>query len=78
MLGAKLKVLTVCSYVVNKKSKMTRINITVPEDLLEQFKVYCEDQVRPLSAQIQFMMKQAIAHSEDQQSPVEEAIANDQ
>lgn len=45
---------------VEYKGKMTRINITVPEDLLEDFKQYCEKQFRPLSAQLQFMMKQAL------------------
>jgi metal-responsive CopG/Arc/MetJ family transcriptional regulator len=40
--------------------KMTRITITVPEDLLEQFKKYCDRQYRPVSTQIQFMMSEAI------------------
>lgn len=42
------------------KSKMTRVTITVPEDLLEEFKKYCERQYRPFSTQIQFMMSEAI------------------
>ncbi len=45
---------------VEYKGKMTRINITVPEDLLEDFKKYCEKQFRPLSAQLQFMMKETL------------------
>ncbi len=39
---------------------MTRINITVPEKLLEKFKKYCEIECRPVSAQLQYMMKQAL------------------
>ena len=39
---------------------MTRINITVPEELLEKFKKYCEIECRPVSAQLQYMMKQAL------------------
>ena len=45
---------------VEYKGKMTRINITVPEDLLEDFRQYCDKQFRPLSAQLQFMMKQTL------------------
>ncbi|NJM68071.1 MAG: hypothetical protein HC851_21590 [Acaryochloris sp. RU_4_1] len=45
---------------------MTRINITVPEDLLEEFKKYCDSQVRTVSSQIQFFMKQAVESSQQQ------------
>ena len=45
---------------VEYKGKMTRINITVPEDLLEDFRKYCDKQFRPLSAQLQFMMKKTL------------------
>ena len=47
-------------------SKMKRINITVPEDLLEEFKKYCDNQCRPLSSQLQYMMKQALKESKEQ------------
>jgi metal-responsive CopG/Arc/MetJ family transcriptional regulator len=47
-------------------SKMKRINITVPEDLLEEFKNYCETQSRPLSSQLQYMMKQLLKESQEQ------------
>jgi metal-responsive CopG/Arc/MetJ family transcriptional regulator len=47
-------------------SKMKRINITVPEDLLEEFKKYCENQCRPLSSQLQYMMKEALKESKQQ------------
>lgn len=40
--------------------KFVRVNISVPEPLLEDFKAYCERQVRPLSSQIQYMMKKAL------------------
>ena len=48
----------------NTDSKMKRINITVPEDLLEEFKKYCETQCRPVSSQIQFMMRQVLKESQ--------------
>ena len=51
-------------------SKMKRINITVPEDLLEEFKKYCENQCRPLSSQLQYMMKQALAESKEEKLEV--------
>jgi hypothetical protein len=40
--------------------KYSRVNLSVPEDLLEEFRAYCQDQVRPVSAQIQYLMKQAL------------------
>lgn len=48
-----------------KKVKMTRLTITVPEELLEEFKIYCEKEFRPVSTQIQYMMKQAIDKNKD-------------
>jgi|GEM_PF-3319086 len=53
---------------VEYKGKMTRINITVPEDLLEDFRQYCEKQFRPLSAQLQFMMKKTLEEDSINQS----------
>ena len=53
---------------VEYNGKMTRINITVPEDLLEDFRQYCEKQFRPLSAQLQFMMKQTLEEELNSQS----------
>ncbi len=47
---------------------MKRINITVPEDLLEEFKKYCETQCRPVSSQIQFMMRQVLKESQKEKS----------
>jgi 4-alpha-glucanotransferase len=41
---------------VEYKRKSIRINITVPEDLISDFKPYCKKQCRSLSAQLQFMM----------------------
>ena len=43
-----------------KEDKMTRISITVPEGLLAKFKQYCEMECRPVSAQLQYMMKEAL------------------
>ena len=51
---------------MTNKSRMTRINITVPEDLLEEFKEYCDSQVRSVSSQIQFFMKQAVESNQKQ------------
>ena len=42
------------------KPKMKRLTITVPEKLLEEFKVYCEKEFRPVSTQLQYMMKKAL------------------
>lgn len=60
---------------VKYTGKMTRINITVPEDLLEDFKKYCEEQCRPVSAQIQFMMKEILS---SQESPEKSKISSSQ
>jgi metal-responsive CopG/Arc/MetJ family transcriptional regulator len=43
-----------------KGQKMTRITITVPENLLKNFRTYCDRQYRPLSTQLQFMMSEAV------------------
>jgi len=37
--------------------KMSRTSITVPEDLLEWFKSYCEKEKRSVSAQLQLMIE---------------------
>lgn len=47
--------------------KMKRINITVPEDLLAEFKKYCENQCRPLSSQLQYMMIQALKEKQEKE-----------
>ncbi|MEM9116936.1 MAG: CopG family transcriptional regulator [Cyanobacteria bacterium P01_F01_bin.56] len=46
---------------------MARTSITVPETLLEQFKQYCEKQRRSVSAQVTYMMEEAIKHGDANQ-----------
>lgn len=43
-----------------EKPKMARLTITVPEKLLKEFKLYCEKEFRPVSTQLQYMMKQIL------------------
>ncbi|WP_186375913.1 ribbon-helix-helix domain-containing protein [Hyella patelloides] len=57
-----------------QENKMTRINITIPEGLLEEFKKYCEIECRPVSAQIQYLIKQAL---KEQNNFKEEAMSKD-
>jgi len=40
--------------------KMARTSITIPEELLEEFKQYCDEQRRSVSAQIAFMIEEAL------------------
>lgn len=54
----------------DREDKMKRINITVPEKLLEKFKKYCEIECRPVSSQLQYMMKEALK----QKGMIEEKI----
>ncbi|NDJ21235.1 ribbon-helix-helix protein, CopG family [Nostoc sp. B(2019)] len=39
---------------------MARTSITVPEQLLEEFKQYCDKQRRSVSAQIALLMEEAL------------------
>ncbi len=39
---------------------MARTSITVPEDLLEQFKAYCEKEKRSVSAQLQLLIEKLL------------------
>lgn len=43
-----------------KNVKMTRINITIEEDVLKDFKEYCVRQNRSVSAQLAYLAKQAM------------------
>ena len=43
-----------------REDQMIRINITVPQGLLAKFKQYCQMECRSVSAQIQYMMKEAL------------------
>ncbi len=36
----------------NKKNKFERLTVTIPEDLLEKFRKYCEDNAINMSAKI--------------------------
>ncbi len=46
------------------KDRLARTSITVPETLLERFKLYCDKQRRSMSAQIAFLMEEAIKQEE--------------
>lgn len=51
---------------VEYKGKSIRISITVPEDLIADFKRYCKKQRRSLSAQLQFMMIKSLEKAASQ------------
>ena len=46
--------------------KMARTSITIPESLLERFKELCQAQRRSVSAQLAWMMEEALRQSETQ------------
>jgi len=47
--------------------KMTRLSITVPESIAEQFRHYCEEQRRSVSAQVTLLMEKLIKETEESQ-----------
>ena len=51
-----------CVYIVmsEKRSKMVRVNITMPEDTHRRFKEYCEKQHRSISAQLSYWAELAM------------------
>jgi hypothetical protein len=55
---------------------MRRVNITVPEDLWVAFKKYCEEECRPLSAQLQFMMRQTLLQVEVEKKQKSKSLYN--
>jgi len=63
-----------------KQEKMTRISATIPESVVERFKVFCKKQRRSVSAQITLLMEQAMQEENpERKSPIEritEAIEN--
>lgn len=46
------------------KEKLARTSITVPEQLLTDFKRYCDQQRRSVSAQITLLMEEALKQSQ--------------
>ena len=58
--------LSVFNTMIEEKPKMTRLTITVPEKLLEEFKQYCDKEFRPVSTQLQYMMKKALEEDSKQ------------
>lgn len=43
-----------------KEEKMVRTSITIPETIMEKFKVYCKDKRRSVSAQITLLIEQEL------------------
>jgi len=46
------------------KEKMARTSITVPQELLEDFRKYCDKKRRSVSAQVALLMEKALQASE--------------
>ncbi len=44
-----------------KEEKMVRISATIPQTVLEQFKEYCKEERRSVSAQITILMEKALS-----------------
>jgi hypothetical protein len=51
----------------NIMNKVVRTTITVPEVLLERFKIYSESQHRSVSAQISALIEEALAKADGKQ-----------
>ncbi len=45
--------------------KMAKISLTVPEEVLEEFKKYCEIERRSVSAQVSLLMEKAVKESKE-------------
>lgn len=43
-----------------KEEKMVRTSVTIPETIMEKFKVYCKDKRRSVSAQITLLIEQEL------------------
>lgn len=50
-------------FMAEGNKKMARTSITIPEDDLEWFKDYCQQQRRSVSAQVQYWIESAKAKS---------------
>lgn len=45
-----------------QEEKMVRTSVTIPESVMEKFKVYCKGKRRSVSAQITLLMEQELEH----------------
>ena len=46
----------------DREEKMVRTSVTIPESVMEKFKVYCKGKRRSVSAQITLLMEQELEH----------------
>jgi len=46
----------------DQEEKMVRTSVTIPESVMEKFKVYCKGKRRSVSAQITLLMEQELEH----------------
>lgn len=47
----------------NQEEKMVRTSVTIPESVIEQFKILCKEKRRSVSAQITLLMEQELKQS---------------
>ena len=52
----------------DKEEKMVRTSVTIPETIMEKFRVYCKGKRRSVSAQITLLIEQELKH-ENQNTP---------
>lgn len=53
------------TFMSDTKEKMARTSITVPIELLEDFRKYCDKKRRSVSAQVALLMEKALQASEE-------------
>lgn len=46
----------------DREEKMVRTSVTIPESVMEKFKIYCKEKRRSVSAQITLLMEQELEH----------------
>lgn len=44
----------------DNEEKMVRTSVTIPESVIERFKIYCKERRRSVSAQITLLMEQEL------------------
>lgn len=47
------------------EEKMVRTSVTIPESVIEKFKIYCRDKRRSVSAQITFLIEQELEQQKE-------------
>lgn len=50
------------------EEKMVRTSVTVPETVIEKFKIYCKNKRRSVSAQITLLIEQELEKIENEQN----------